>query len=229
MMRILTLVLLSVALTACEREPLPPEDIVAEVPYEPPAPVQLTPPPSVKREPGDPTVKPRMDRNDVQLPTAGHAYRPLIVSHDEEARREISITIDNNGETAVVAESGFHILPTSAAQEDGRIMICWNTLTGEKSEYSGMMPDPARGMSAYCRQLKDGVLGQTHLIRSPTVGCWIKQVIAMPDGRFRLIYKGDDGWFSAEQKPLHGTYSVFFENGAWTTPELKVPVRGLVW
>lgn len=215
------LVLLTSLSAGCEREP----HADAEGPYVPPEPAQLTPPSSVVPIEGVSTVTFHAGEEAVEAAVAGSLYRPIRAMRvDEEGRRRLEIFTSDEGDTVTFAEADFHLLPTGATSDDGTIMLCWNTLTGESSEFSPDAPDPARGMALHCRTNDEGALGPVARIRAPTVGTWIRRLVALPGGEFRLLYKGDDGWFEAGDDPAHGVYEAYYRDGEWTSPTLLIPI-----
>jgi len=216
----------SVVAAGCAK-PAPQCDVNIE--YVAPKPAQLTPPPSVTREPGNPAVTFQAQAEVVEVPVAGNAFRPIRAATGSatDGRRRLELVINNDGDAVTFADEDWHIFPTGSAGPDGSMMLCWNTLTGESSEYSPDAPDPARGMALNCRLFKDGQLQPTERIRVPTVGCWIRRVVALGNESYRLLYKGDDGWFEAGSKPNHGVYEVYYSQGRWTEPALLIPVPTL--
>lgn len=219
----LALTLASLGAAACDTGTTP-----TDQPYVPPAPVQLTPPVGVDWEPGTPPfVRFQADYETIEVRVEGSIYRPIrTIRVDELGRNRLELVTGDDGAAVVIAEPGFHLGAVGATQTDGTIMVCWNTLTGETSDYSPTTPDPARGMALHCRTYHDGELSEPTRIRANTVGCWIRRLVALPDGGFRLLYKGDDGWFEASENPIHGVYESRFAS-AWSVPTLLIPVSAL--
>lgn len=197
-----------------------------ETPYVQPAPVQLDPPPNYRLRPDTPLVGFHADRDVVEFPVFGDQTRPVqALLAGPLGERALAVLVGPNRQV-VFAEPGFHLAPTGASDPHGDLMLCWNTLNGATSRYSPTTPDPSRGMTLRCRLMHlDESLEPTQQIRVPTVGCWIRKLLPLRGGGFRLLYKGDDGWFEARNdKPDHGIYESRYVAGAWTTPMLIVPV-----
>lgn len=195
-------------------------------PYVQPAPAQLDPPPNYRLRPDTPLVAFQPARDVVEIQVFGHAYRPIqAIAEGDEGERSIALLVGPDRRVEVAA-AGFHAIIAGAANSAGDIMVCWNTLNGATSEYSPDTPDPARGMTLRCRLVhRDESLGPEHQIRVPTVGCWIRKVVPLRDDTFRLLYKGDDGWFEARaDRDTHGVHEARFDGAAWSTPRLIVPV-----
>jgi hypothetical protein len=214
--------LLALALSAC----LGDGTIQPPGPYTQPAPAQLDPPPRYRLRPNTPLVGFNRERTVVEFPVAGDENRPLhalLAGANGQRKLAVLVGLDRH---VVFAEPGFHLPPAGAADAEGDLMLCWNTLNGATSPHSPTTPDPSRGMTLHCRLLHaDESLGPTRQIEVPTVGCWISKLVALPGGGFRLLYKGDDGWFEARyEKPEHGVYETFYAAGTWSPPALVVPV-----
>lgn len=193
--------------------------------YVPPEPVQLTPPRGIILDHGVNTSF-NVEVPIFEIAVPGSKYKPMQAElAGSDGKRVLSVLVADDRKVEF-AEADFHMTPAAATQVNGDIMICWNTLTGTSSEYNPNSPDPARGMALYCRLLRDdNTLSPRHRIHVPTVGAWLTKVAALDDGGFRLLYKGDDGWFEADHtNPLHGVYEAYYADGTWTTPSLVVPV-----
>jgi hypothetical protein len=193
-------------------------------PYVPPTDVQLTPPEG--RTSDTPTVGMNTTRKVVDLDVDGAGNRKLRATLvGDQGQRSLAVALPDES-LIEFARADFHVTTVAAADESGNLMICWNTLTGRTTAYSPNSPDPATGMALHCRRLDaQNQLASAVRIPSPTVGCWIQQVVALPGGGFRLLYTGDDGWFDGDPKnPLHGTYEAYFDADTWTKPQLLLPV-----
>ena len=112
---------------------------------------------------------------------------------DRMGRRSLSLITPAG--TEAITEGGWYLPPAGAMNPSGDLMVCYNLLTGKTSQITeGMMPDPRKGVKAFCRlRTTTGWQREFEVGDRTRIGNWIRSITALNDGSFRVEYLADDG------------------------------------
>lgn len=190
-------------------------------------PTPVTPPEGVVGAQGAGSPMFAMDKTEVRFTIdvfgAGDWKLEGILA-DDVGRREIRLANASTGGSEVVAKADWNLPPAGAVGQGGAMLICYGRLMGpvdpKSTATDGTMPTPAHGAGLFCRTRKDATLGAEVRIAKSATAAWLQDVVALPNGSFRVTYLRDAGWIVGPAAEGHGVYEEVFDGATWGAPNL---------
>ena len=132
-------------------------------------------------------------------------------------QREIQL-LDAAGRVETVAAGDWNLPAVAAADARGRVLVCWNRLTGPEPAV-GATPHPSAGLSLQCRLRVGGTYSDELGVGAAGVPCWLKDVTTTDASTFSIRYfKNKSGWLFGPAADGDGVFTRTFDGDTLSDP-----------